>query len=187
MLFRSRDFFDEFLTSREGKARFLRQTLQHSCHGDPTFTFSDVGRALQTWLAQRGVLAKYGEGTKPTMPAVKDQPHVNQALLNEFKAAYRSQKLRPVRGFFFARGKRVDMACPLVALALHRGAVDQTEDDGSNTALEWAVQTFGEHWTIGLLDGFDRQEKARNEPDYMEGYELGTVLAQDILPGERIC
>ena len=51
-------FFDEFFVTTEGKVRFLQQTLQHPCYGDPTFTYSDVERALQVWLREGSVLSK---------------------------------------------------------------------------------------------------------------------------------
>ncbi|MEI7684842.1 MAG: hypothetical protein WCL32_07420 [Planctomycetota bacterium] len=51
-------FFDEFFVTTEGKVRFLRQTLQHPCYGDPTFTYSDVERALQVWLREGNFLSK---------------------------------------------------------------------------------------------------------------------------------
>ena len=52
-------FFETFFDSTEGKVRFLRQTLQHPCYGDPTFTYSDVERALQSWLTKNGILPRY--------------------------------------------------------------------------------------------------------------------------------
>jgi hypothetical protein len=52
-------FYEEFFTATEGKVRFLRMTLAHPTWGDPAFTYSDVERALQSWLNQNGVLARY--------------------------------------------------------------------------------------------------------------------------------
>ena len=52
-------FYGEFFTATEGKVRFLRLTLAHPCWGDPGFTYSDVERALQSWLHQNGVLGRY--------------------------------------------------------------------------------------------------------------------------------
>lgn len=186
-----RDFFETFFTNVEGKARFLRQTLQHTCQGDPEFTFSDVVGALQSWLIQSGVLAKYGMNPAEHVSTEKGQPskHVHSQLLEEIKDAYRQQKLRPVRGFFFVPGKRVDLGCPFVALALHRGVVDRADpelarNDAANIALGWAAEAFGENWTIGFMDGFDRQEMAGNYPSYVEGFDLGAALAQEILPSE---
>lgn len=52
-------FYETFFALTAGKVRFLRLTLQHPCWGDPSFTYSDVERALQAWLQQNGVLATY--------------------------------------------------------------------------------------------------------------------------------
>jgi hypothetical protein len=52
-------FYDVFFTATQDKRRFLRLTLRHTCCGDPAFTYSDVERALQSWLFQTGVLKKY--------------------------------------------------------------------------------------------------------------------------------
>jgi hypothetical protein len=53
-----RGFYEEFFTTTEGKVRFLRMTLKHDCYGDPAYTYSDVERALQSWLQQNGVLSR---------------------------------------------------------------------------------------------------------------------------------
>lgn len=52
-------FFETFFTTTEGKVRFLSMTLAHPCYGDPAWTYSDVERALQTWLREHDVLARY--------------------------------------------------------------------------------------------------------------------------------
>ncbi len=52
-------FYETFFTTTADKVRFLRLTLSHPCYGDPSYTYSDVERALQSWLHQNGVLAKY--------------------------------------------------------------------------------------------------------------------------------
>jgi hypothetical protein len=57
--FNRHGFYETFFASTAGKVRFLRQTLRHSCWGDPAFTYSDVERALQSWLWQNGVLDCY--------------------------------------------------------------------------------------------------------------------------------
>ncbi len=54
-------FWEEFFTTTEGKMRFLELTLRHPCYGDATWTYSDVERALQSWLAVDGTLAKWRE------------------------------------------------------------------------------------------------------------------------------
>jgi hypothetical protein len=52
-------FYETFFTTTEDKVRFLRKTLQHQCWGDPAFTYSDVEKALQSWLHQNDILAQY--------------------------------------------------------------------------------------------------------------------------------
>ncbi|HEY7331252.1 MAG TPA: hypothetical protein VH592_26700 [Gemmataceae bacterium] len=57
--FNRHGFYDEFFSATESKVRFLRMTLGHPCCGDAAFTYSDVERALQSWLHQNGVLGRY--------------------------------------------------------------------------------------------------------------------------------
>ncbi|MGA2620187.1 MAG: hypothetical protein ABSF26_21420 [Thermoguttaceae bacterium] len=52
-------FWDEFFTTTADKVRFLEQTLQNPCYGDPAWTYSDVERALQAWLRADGTLERY--------------------------------------------------------------------------------------------------------------------------------
>lgn len=39
-------FFAKFFTTTAGRVRFLSISLEHPCHGDPKFTYSDVERAI---------------------------------------------------------------------------------------------------------------------------------------------
>lgn len=52
-------FWDTFFTTTADKVRFLEQTLQHPCYGDPAWTYSDVERELQAWLRAEGTLECY--------------------------------------------------------------------------------------------------------------------------------
>ena len=52
-------FWAEFFTSTADKVRFLEQTLQHPCYGDPGWTYSDVERVLQAWLRADGTLERF--------------------------------------------------------------------------------------------------------------------------------
>lgn len=111
-------------------------------------------------------------------------------LLEEIKLAYQAQKLQPIRRFFFLHDEEGDFACPLVALAIHRGQVDKADPDvaidgGANVALEAAAKVFGEDWTMGFLDGFDGQEPARSVPDYIAGHALGGEVARRLAPRDR--
>ena len=54
--FNRQGFFTNFFTTTEDKVHFLQMTLDHSCYGDPAFTYSDVERTLQSWLVERGIL-----------------------------------------------------------------------------------------------------------------------------------
>jgi hypothetical protein len=52
-------FWDTFFRTTHDKVRFLEWTLQHPCYGDPTWTYSDVERALQAWLKTEDMLNRY--------------------------------------------------------------------------------------------------------------------------------
>jgi hypothetical protein len=52
-------FWSDFFAATADKVRFLEQTLQHPCYGDPAWTYSDVERALQEWLQSEGTLDRY--------------------------------------------------------------------------------------------------------------------------------
>ena len=67
--FNRQGFFETFFTTTADKVRFLRMTLNHPCYGDPAFTYSDVERALQSWLRENGTLAKYEERLADEMEA----------------------------------------------------------------------------------------------------------------------
>lgn len=47
-------------------------------------------------------------------------------LLGEIQAADKDHGLRPVREGFFTHGQVV-LACPLIALAIHRGVVNRAD------------------------------------------------------------
>jgi hypothetical protein len=66
-------FFDTFFTTTADKLRFLRHTMQWPCYGDPGFTYSDVERALQSWLLHSGVLAKYEQRVAQETEAAEKQ------------------------------------------------------------------------------------------------------------------
>ena len=80
--FNEAGFFETFFTTTRDKVRFLRQTLQHPCYGDPTFTYSDVERALQEWLRESGVLARYEQ------QLADEQEAAERATLARLQAKY---------------------------------------------------------------------------------------------------
>jgi hypothetical protein len=61
-------FCAEFFTTAADQVRFLEQTLEWPCYGDPAWTYSDVERVLQQWLRSSGLLDQYrrqlSEGTR---------------------------------------------------------------------------------------------------------------------------
>jgi hypothetical protein len=117
---------------------------------------------------------------------------MNEQLLGEIKTAYKVHSLRPVRCFFFIRSGAYNFACPLTALAIHRCVMDGVDtglefdggaiDAGAIVSVEWAGGTFGEDWTNGFLDGFDGQNQAKDDHDYVEGHDLGVAAAQQLSP-----
>lgn len=78
-------FFETFFVSTEGKVRFLRQTLQYPCYGDPTLTYSDVEKALQSWLFVNGVLAKHEQRL------AEEQVATERAELDRLQKKYASE------------------------------------------------------------------------------------------------
>jgi hypothetical protein len=74
--------YDAFFTTTEGKVRFLCQIRQWPCYGDPAFTYSDVERALQSWLLQSDILARYEERL------AQDAEAAERAELARLKAKY---------------------------------------------------------------------------------------------------
>src|SRR5208337_1909832 len=64
----SRDgFYGTFFEREADKLAFLDQTLSWPCYGDPTWTWSDVERAIQTRLRA----SKYGASREPASPIVE--------------------------------------------------------------------------------------------------------------------
>jgi hypothetical protein len=112
---------------------------------------------------------------------------MNKQLLEEIKTAYKVHHLRPVRRCFFIHCKRYDSACPLLALAIHRGAVDRADpsiawEGADNPAFKWATRAFGKEWAWGFIDGFDWITKKTRDPEYQKGHRFGVLLAVGILP-----
>lgn len=75
-------FFETFFTTTEGKVRFLRQTLAHPCWGDPAWTYSDVERALQSWVRENDVLSQYEQRL------AQEQEAEERATLARLQAKY---------------------------------------------------------------------------------------------------
>jgi hypothetical protein len=118
------------------------------------------------------------------------------AFLDEITLAYKVHHLRPIRGFFFIRRGLQTHACPLTALAIHRGIMDGVcpglelrgggIDAGAIETTGWAVETFGHEWVTGFLDGFDCKKQAKDDPDYRAGHDLGVAAAQQLCPRDPV-
>jgi hypothetical protein len=52
-------FWVTYFTTTEDKLRFLEITLGHPCYGDSEWTYSDVERALQSWLTDEGTVEAF--------------------------------------------------------------------------------------------------------------------------------
>jgi hypothetical protein len=107
-------------------------------------------------------------------------------LLKEVKAAYRSLGLKPTRRTFFFKRKRAAFGCPLTALALYRVAVRKNEpylglDRAFNPAFVWACDELGGDFATGVMDGWDGHEKQGDDPEYLEGFAAGRLLADELL------
>jgi hypothetical protein len=113
---------------------------------------------------------------------------MNQALLDEIRLAFRAHNLRPFRETFFYHGTRFNYACPLTALAIHRGVVNKADpglelDQATNPAFAWACREFGREWVGGFLDGIDRRQPALDDPAYRAGHVSGAAVARQVFPG----
>ena len=75
-------FYDHFFLSAEDKLAFLEQCVTWPCYGDPTFTYSDVERAIGARLRKSQVLAILS-----SQIAVEHRRR-ELALLAELKARY---------------------------------------------------------------------------------------------------
>lgn len=51
-------FYAAWFEDRESQLRFLQKVARWRSYGDPAFTFSDVERALHSWLAESGLIAE---------------------------------------------------------------------------------------------------------------------------------
>ena len=75
-------FWNEFFTATADKVRFLQQTMQWPCYGDPAWTYSDVERALQAWLRSDETLERYRQRLTEEIEAAE------RAELDRLQAKY---------------------------------------------------------------------------------------------------
>ena len=74
-------FYGTWLSTDAQRAEFLANT-QRDVFGDPTFTFADVERALQTWVRESGLQQVYEERASKAREASERQ------LLAQLKAKW---------------------------------------------------------------------------------------------------
>lgn len=64
-------FYDCFFTSPGMVHKFLQLCAGHPRPGDPAFTYSDVEKVLQEWLAEEGVLARWERAAEAYVEAAE--------------------------------------------------------------------------------------------------------------------
>lgn len=52
-------FYGTWFKTLPGRRDFLVNATKFPCYGDPTFTYSDVERALAAWIKQAGLIENY--------------------------------------------------------------------------------------------------------------------------------
>ena len=76
-------FYSTWFTCDADRLRFLAQTLEWPCWGEPAFTFCDVERALQREIRKRNYLARY------ELKAAESLRSAEMAILERLEAKYR--------------------------------------------------------------------------------------------------
>jgi len=79
-------FWEEWFSTDAGHVQFLEHLLSWPCYGDPTFTFSDVERALQREVQRRDYLSRYSAIADAALRAKE------VAMLEKLEAKYRRQE-----------------------------------------------------------------------------------------------
>src|SRR5208282_5946414 len=75
-------FYERFFRTAEDKLEFLEQCVTWPCHGDPTYTYSDVERAVVARLTQSQIVAILSS------QVAVERRRRELALLSELKARY---------------------------------------------------------------------------------------------------
>jgi len=83
-------FCEHFFLTAEGKLVFLDQCATWPCHGDPTYTYSDVERAVVARLTQSQIV------TCLSSQIAVERRRKELALLSELKARYEPASAAPV-------------------------------------------------------------------------------------------
>ncbi len=83
-------FYDHFFRTAKHKLEFLEQCVTWPCHGDPTYTYSDVERAVVARLTQSQIVAILSS------QIAVERRRRELALLSELKARYELIAAAPV-------------------------------------------------------------------------------------------
>jgi hypothetical protein len=75
-------FYNHFFLTAKDKLEFLEQCVTWPCHGDPTFTYSDVERAISARLRKSQIVAILGS------QITVERRRRELALLSQLKARY---------------------------------------------------------------------------------------------------
>jgi len=78
----SAGFYGRFFLTAADKLEFLEQCVTWPCHGDPTFTYSDIERAVAARLRKSQIVAILGS------QITVERRRRELALLSELKARY---------------------------------------------------------------------------------------------------
>ena len=76
-------FYAEWFTTVADQARFIVHTMRFPCYGDPTYTFSDVEKAIQGEIRRRNYVEIY------RLRAAEAQRSVELELLARLERKYR--------------------------------------------------------------------------------------------------
>jgi hypothetical protein len=80
--YNSAGFYGRFFLTAEDKLEFLERCVTWPCHGDPTFTYSDVERAVGARLRKSRMVACLSS------QIAVDRRRRELAILSELKARY---------------------------------------------------------------------------------------------------
>lgn len=83
-------FYDTWFTRDRHRLGFVQKLLSWPCHGDPKFTFSDVERAVQTFILRRNHLGVFQAKADAETRAIE------LAQLEKLEAKYRAAAPAPV-------------------------------------------------------------------------------------------
>ena len=76
-------FYDTWFTRDKHRLGFLKNTLSWGCWGDPTFTYSDVERAIKEQVRARNYVSLY------ELKAAEELRSAEMAILTRLEAKYR--------------------------------------------------------------------------------------------------